>query len=262
MRASHWFATRVAGIVFLGLSTAGIPALAQGQFPSNTRPPAGFGQPTAPAQPAAAAPPAGGAPRGTNVAVVDVKFIFDNHVRFKAAMDGIKKEYEQFEAQVRDTETKLRKDLEQLKAMPAGSPEFKQLETSIATTRTQVQLDINRRQKERVDEEAKVYYNAYQEVEQEIGKFAARYGIDLVLQFSTAEIDPAKPDTVIRGLNRLVVYQNRLNITDSILQEINRGAPQISQQTVRPQPGVGQADPRGSVRQPAGGGFPTAPQKR
>lgn len=251
MRASHWFATTVAGIAFCGLSTV----YGQGQFPATTGRPAGqpVGQPAA--QPAAA-PAQPAASRGTNVAVVDVKFIFDNHARFKAAMDGIKKEYEAFETQVRETEVRLKKDIEQLKGMPAGSNEFKTLETQVATTRTQVQLDINRRQKERVDEEAAVYHRAYQEVEAEIAKFAGRYGIDLVLQFSSAEIDPTKPDTVIRGLNRLVVYQNQLNITNNILQEINRGAPVspvTNTQQVPAQPRIG-SPVRPGV--PGSSGFP------
>jgi Skp family chaperone for outer membrane proteins len=203
----------VTGIAFAGSNLVLVPyvGLAQGQ------PPVGR-----PAAPAPATQPA--AQRGTNVAVIDIKYIFENHIRFKEAMDSIKKDYDAFEAQVRGVEANLRKQIEQLKAMPAGTPEFKQLEQQVATTRTQVQLDINNKQKERVEEEAKVYHNAYQELEAEIAKFAARYGIDLVLQFSSAEIDPAKPDSVIRGLNRLVVYQNQLDITPNILQELNRNA--------------------------------------
>jgi hypothetical protein len=85
-----------------------------------------------------------------------------------------------------------------------------------------VQLDIGRRQKQRVEAEAKVYFRAYEEVEAQIRSFAERYGIDLVLQFSTTEIDPSKPDTVIRGLNRQVVYQRSLNITEYVLKELNR----------------------------------------
>ena len=235
MRASHWCATFVACVAF----ATSLTCLAQGQVP-NRGPTIGVAPNTAPA----AAPAA----RGPNIAVIDVKHIFDNNVRFKQAMDGIKQEYEAFENQVKQTEINLRKQIEELKALQAGSPEFKQLEESIAQTRTQVQLDINRKQKERVEEEAKVYHRAFQDVEAEIAKFSQRNGIDLVLQFSQSEIDPSKPDTVIRGLNRLVVYQNRLNITDYILQEINRGAPVPPVATNPNQPRTGQViRPQGTV---------------
>ncbi len=248
MRPSHWYATFVAGIAFAG----SISTLAQGQLP-----PTGGRPAAAPA--AQAAPQGNAAPRGTNVAVIDIKFIFENYKSFKVAMDTIKKDYDAFEAEVRGVEANLRKQIEQLKSMPAGSPEFKQLEQQVATTRTQVQLDINNKQKERVEEEARIYHNAYQTLELEIKKMSDRYGIDLVLQFSSAEIDPTKPDTVIRGLNRLVVFHNQLDITPNILQELNRNAPQ---QPVAPNQPVRQSNqPQlGGPRQPSGAGQPTQPQ--
>jgi Skp family chaperone for outer membrane proteins len=162
---------------------------------------------------------------GTSVAVVDIKFIFDNMQNFKTAMDRIRQENEEFEAHVRETETVLRKKLEELKAMTPGTEPFQRLEEEIAKTRTQVQLDINRKREQRMQDEARIYHRAYQDVERTIASFAQRYGFDLVLQYSTAEIDPNKPDTVIRGLNRLVVYQDRLNITKYVLDELNRAAP-------------------------------------
>ncbi len=198
MRFSHLWATFVAVSAFL----VGGLVFAQGQSAGTTQ--------------------QSSARNGTSVAVVDIKYIFDNHQRFKDAMDAIKRDYESFEAQVRETESILRKKIEELKAVTPGSDPFKQLEEEIAQTRTQVQLDISRKQKTRVEEEAKVYHRAYQEIEQQISKFADRYGIDLVLQFSTIEIDPSKPDTVVRGLNRLVVYQRNLNITKYVLDELNR----------------------------------------
>jgi outer membrane protein len=169
-------------------------------------------------------------------------------------MESIKKDYEAFETQVRGVEANLRKQIEQLKGMQPGSPEFKQLEQQIATTRTQVQLDINNKQKERVDEEAQIYHRANQELVAAVEQFANRHGIDLVLQYSSADIDPSKPDTVIRGLNRMVVYHNRLHITEQILQELNRGAtPQ--RQATNPAP---PARPSVPAKAPAGTGFPSS----
>jgi Skp family chaperone for outer membrane proteins len=116
----------------------------------------------------------------TRVAVVDVKYIFDNLQNFKTAMDRIKQEYESFEAQVRETETILRKKLEELKGMTPGSDQYKRLEEEIVATRSQVQLDIQRKQKQRVEDEAKIYHRAYQDVERTIADFARRYQFDLI----------------------------------------------------------------------------------
>ena len=214
MKVSFLLATFVAFVTGL----ASIPVLAQGP---------GTNQ----------APPTGAATterHGTSVAVVDIKFIFDNHQRFKGAMDDIKKDYDAFEATVRDKETSLRKKIEELKGTSPGSEPFKRLEEEVAHTRSQVQLDIGRRQKQRVEDEAQVYHRAYKEIEDQIRKFADRYAIDLVLQFSTTEIDPTKPDTVIRGLNRQVIFQRNLNITEYILTELNRAPAPAVRQPNRP----------------------------
>jgi outer membrane protein len=236
-----------------GIAVGGMtPAVAQGQ---GTNPPASNG--------------GGSSERhGTSVAVIDIKFIFDNHQRFKTAMDDIKKDYDAFEGTVRNTETDLRKKLEELKGMQPGSDQFRQLEEYVATTRSKVQLDIGRRQKQRVEAEAQVYHRAYQEVEEKIKSFADRYGIDLVLQFSTTEIDPSKPDTVIRGLNRQVVFQRNLNITQFILDELNRGLPAPSgaiggtnPPSRQPAPPAGVTpQPNRPVTQPQVGGRPPVTQ--
>lgn len=221
MRVSHLFATLVALVTGLALVWT-ISAYAQGPAANQ-----GVAQPQN--NRAAAAER-----NGTSVAVIDIKYIFDNHPGFKRTMDSIKAEYEAFEAKVRETESVLRKKIEELKAMTPGSPEFKKLEEEIAQSRTTVQLDIGRRQKQRVEDEAKVYYHAYQDIEKEIIRCCDLYGFELVLQFSSAEIDPSKPDTVIRGLNRLVVHQRGRNITNHILEQLNRGAPPANTGVVRP----------------------------
>jgi outer membrane protein len=229
-----------------GIALAGsFLVYAQGQVPPTGRPAGGpTGQPISqPSAPAA---------RGTTVAVIDIKHIFENYIPFKNAMDDIKKDYDAFETQVRGLEANLRKDIERLKGMPPGTNEYKALEQQVATTRTQVQLDINNRQKERVEEEAKVYHRANQELVAAVQQFAHRYGIDLVLQYSSAEIDPSKPDTVIRGLNRMVVYHNGLQITDQILQELNRGHTSPPQSV--PVQNAGRTPVKGAT--PNGGGIP------
>jgi Skp family chaperone for outer membrane proteins len=245
VRVSFLLATFVAFVSGVA-AVSMIPALAQGQ--ATNQPPSNGG--------------GAGERHGTSVAVIDIKFIFDNHQRFKASMDEIKKDYDAFEASVRDTETSLRKKLEELKGEQPGSEKFKRLEEDVAHTRSQVQLDIGRRQKQRVEAEAIVYHRAYKEVEEQIRKFADRYGIDLVLQFSTTEIDPAKPDTVIRGLNRQVVFQRNLNITQYVLEELNR-VPPIATNPNPPRP-VGPVNPVGPGGPNGGSGglrpAPTGPR--
>jgi Skp family chaperone for outer membrane proteins len=164
-----------------------------------------------------------GAAKGTNVAVIDVGFIFKNADRFKMAMEDIKADDERFKQDVIKRRDALQAAVQNLQAMPKGTTEYKITEERIAGDETKLRLEMARKQKDRVEQEAKVYSNAYRELEDHIKKFATTYGIDLVLRFNAEAMDPSKPESVLNGINRFVVYQRELNITGVILDQMNRG---------------------------------------
>ena len=172
---------------------------------------------------------------GTNVAVIDINFIFKNHARFKASMDDIKRDIETFEAHLRDQRTQITQQTETLKNLPAGSADYKNLEEQIANTHTTLQLDTNRKRKEILEREARVYYNAYKHIEEAVAMFADVNGIGLVLRFSSEDMDPTKRDSVLAGVNRPIVFQRQLNITAPILDQLNRNTPPPRQTDRGPQ---------------------------
>lgn len=179
------------------------------------------------------------APTGTRVAVIDINFIFKNHLRFKQTMDGIKKEIESFEAYLREERNKVTARTEQLKNLPAGSAQYKQLEEQIATMHTSLGLETGRKRKEILEREAKVYYNSYKEIEDRVSKFADQYGIGLVMRFNSEPMDATKRESVLQGINRAVVFQRSLNITNAIIDDLNRQTPppptpRVSGNTGRP----------------------------
>jgi len=165
------------------------------------------------------------ASRGTNVAVIDIGFVFKNAARFKQAMEEIKADDEAFAAEATKRRDALTAAIDNLQRMQKGGPEYQHLEEQVANDQTKLRLDMARNQKERVEREAKVYFNAYKEIEEHVNQFANRYGIDLVLRFNSEEMDPTKPESVLNGINRFVVFQKQLNITGAILDEMNRGTP-------------------------------------
>lgn len=185
------------------------------------------------------------AKQGTSVAVIDVGYIFKNAQRFKTTMDGIKKDGEKFQEQITRERDAINAQIQKLQGMQRTDPQYKLLEEQIAGDQTQLRLKVARAQKDRVEREAKVYHNAYVELERQIRAFAGRYGVDLVLRFNREQMDPSKPESVLNGINRFVVFQNQIDITGHILDAMNRsggGTPQ-------PQPRIGGTGTRpGGVR--------------
>jgi Skp family chaperone for outer membrane proteins len=164
------------------------------------------------------------AAQGTSVVVIDVSYIFKNHIRFKEAQDGMKKEVEQYEETIRLERDNITKMAEQLKSYQPDSIDYKKLEEAIAEKTSKLQLDTARTRKDFLTREAKLYYDTYQEVSNHVASFARQNNISLVLRFSSDPIEPDDRNSVLQGINRAVVYQNQLNITGHILKLINQGA--------------------------------------
>jgi Skp family chaperone for outer membrane proteins len=194
---------------------------------------------------------AGSSASGTSVAVIDIPLVFKNLTRFTQAMNDIKRDVDSYKEFFEGEQKKLRAEAEKIEQFKPGTPEYKQVEENVARMKVEMQLEASKRQKEFMDREAMVYYNAYREVEAAVTEFAQRYGIALVIRYSSEPMDPAKKETVMQGINRMVVYQSRLDITNNILEILNRGTPPVRQATQPTSPsrtGAPQIPPRPTTR--------------
>ncbi len=157
------------------------------------------------------------------VAVIDVSKIFKEHQRFRASLEDMKKDVEAAEASLRKDGDEIKKLVEQAKQQyTPGSPQYKQQEELIATKNAQLQLKMNLQKKGFMEQEAKIYYNVYKEIEAEVERFAIRHRITLVLRYNDIDMTPDNRQQVLAGVNRAVVYQNNIDITKDILDQMNR----------------------------------------
>lgn len=223
-----------AAFVAAVLTTCSLSSLALGQAIPGTRP----------AGAVAAAPPA-----GTNVAVIDIAFIFKNHNQFKAQMEGMKSQIEQFEQSLKKDQADFEKRREQLQAYKPSSPEFKALEEQLAKLSSELQVKMQLKRKEFLEQEAKIYFAVYNEVVERVASFSDRNRIGLVLRYNSDEMDAQDRGSVLQGVNRPVVFQRNLDITDIILQACNAG-------TAAPSTGR----PVGTATRPAGTLAPSSPR--
>ena len=214
MRFSLVCATFVAGPLSIFVLAA--PASAQqGAAPGATRPQGG---------PPAAAAPIAPAPAGTSVAVIDIAYIFKNHVRFNRAMNDMKGDIEAFDAAIRTDQQNFQKKREQLSAFSPSGPDYKKAEEELAHMKSDVDIKVAVKRREFLEQEAKVYYGIYREIEDAVAVFAQRNRISLVLRFSGDEMKPDDRNSVLQGVNKPVVYQYQLDITQLILNQLNAGA--------------------------------------
>lgn len=201
--------SRLIPSVLLGGCLLGAAVLALAQAPTATR--------TAPAV------------AGPYIALVDVGYIFKNHVRFKQMMDSLKAEVQQADARIRAENDAIRQMSQQLDQERPGTPNYKQLEEAIAKRRADLQVQMSLQRKEFMLREAKLYYAVYQEIEQVVRYYATQNNIALVLRFNGEPADPDDPDSILREINKPVIYfAQTLDLTPVVLEALNRSAAQTA----------------------------------
>ena len=161
---------------------------------------------------------------GTAIAVLDVTNVFENNIRFKQAMADIKSDIKNYEAEVVNRRKQLEKKRELAGTYNADSQQFRDLEKQYAKMMADLQIDMQLRKKEFMVREAKIYFQAYEELERFVGDFSARRRIGLVIKFHGGKINVKSPQSVVNGVQRPVVFfEPTLDITQPILEMVNHG---------------------------------------
>jgi len=218
-------ATIVAGVMFCLIPAAQAQVGAGG--PSAARPPV--------SAPATAAPTAAAPQQATTqIVVIDIAKIFKGHHRFNQMMADIKKDIEDFDAYVKNETGKLKSMGEALQQYRAGSLEYKQKEEEAARLTSDLQVKVGLKKKELLEQEARVYFNVYRELEQKVAVFAQRNRITMVLRFNSDDMKEDDRNSVLQGVNRAVVYYHpQLDVTNMLLLELNGGLPPFDPATAK-----------------------------
>lgn len=174
---------------------------------------------------------------GSQVAIVDLTYIFANHVRFKALVEQMRHDVETAEADLKRSKEAIEKAAEKIDDFNRNSPEARQLEEDLAKQQADLQVQVNIQKRNFMEQEAKIYLSIYREVLDHVKYHAERTGYKLVLRFNGDPLDGEDLQGVMQQLNRQVVYYDRtIDITPIILDacNANEGAPRPNRQPTGP----------------------------
>ena len=173
----------------------------------------------------------------THVAVIDVGYIFKNHIRFKAAMDKMKDEVMAAENGLKNERDRINGLMEQLKGFNVGTPEYKKLEAETAKAQGDFNVNAQLQKKDFMEREAKVYLQVYTEIEKAVAQFAHEHRIAVVHRFDGDPVDNSDRNQILRGITKSIVYlEPGIDITPDILKMLN--GPAVADQSGRAVPGA------------------------
>ena len=184
------------------------------------------------AQAPAQAPPS----TGHRIAVVDVAYIFKTHPGIRAEVSRIEKVMQDFQKDVKSQQAELQQLAGKLKQYKIGTAEYTDLEKDLANRDAQLRLQMATKKRELADAEALIYFQNYERITAGVKVMADFYKINLVLRYNSDKMDLEKPDTVIRGVMKNIVYHDEdLDMTKAIMQYLTK---QMEQQAAAPASGV------------------------
>lgn len=156
------------------------------------------------------------------IAVIDLGYIFSQHIRFKQMTEELRRDIEAAENELRANKQQLQKMVEQLEEFSKGSQEYKQHEEDVVKRESDLRVQVNMQKRDFNEKEARIYYNVYKEVMEQVRYYADKHGILLVMQFSGEPVDESDANSIRQSLGKQVLHHNQaIDITPFILDAVN-----------------------------------------
>ena len=157
----------------------------------------------------------------TRVALVDIGEVFKSHPVFTQQLEALKQEAEQFKASSLQLQQSLMQKAEVLKNYTPDSENFKKTEASLAQESAAMEVDQRNKMRKLMQQEARLHFDTYAEVNELIGKYCDDHGIQLVLKYNSAQMDMKNPSSIMQRVNGSIVYHDQSkDITSKIIAQI------------------------------------------
>jgi len=160
-------------------------------------------------------------PADSDIAVLDVARVFKEHALFKRQIAKLKQEVQNMDAEIRLRGQEVQRLQKQLEAATEGSPEQQRLQDQVIAQTGQLRADTEKYKAQLLQREALVYRQAYQQVVEEVQVYAKQRHIRLVVRHQGDSIDSTVAKKVLQNINRFVVFQDGLEITDAIIERLD-----------------------------------------
>ena len=155
------------------------------------------------------------------VALVNMDRVF-KHQPLQDKLTPIKEGAAELEKTVQLRTAELETAVNKLRAAAPGSPESQRLQQQAAKLQGELQQFVQKERGDLAKREAAIFVAFYRELEDEIRKYAKAKGIKLVLRQKEAPLDDNQPpQQTLLSINREVLYEDGLDITDEILKALD-----------------------------------------
>jgi Skp family chaperone for outer membrane proteins len=160
-------------------------------------------------------------PMTQDIAIVDIGKVFEKHKRFLEKSADFQRANQNAQEKLNALTQAGVKLKEELGRQKAGSTEYARIQKELTDKAAEFQK-YQKEQAERFQKEQTEAISAtYKEIVEEIQRIAEARGLRLVLRHQAEMPDPNNPMKLAELVNRQILYQNGLDITEEVLQAFN-----------------------------------------
>ncbi len=156
------------------------------------------------------------------IALIDVGYIFKQHKGFEAMRKTLEDEVNLANVDFQRRRQELQaKQQELLEYKKGATQDYANLEANLAREAADMNASLMIERNKFSEQEAKIYYQVYNEIREATAAYCRQNGISVVMQFNGEPVstDPAMVQAEVA--RKIVFYDQSLDITPAILQQIN-----------------------------------------
>jgi Skp family chaperone for outer membrane proteins len=155
------------------------------------------------------------------IALVNVDRILKDYKPLNDKLDPLKAEAKELDTAIQVRQAELETVGNQLRQVLPGSPDQQRLQIQLVKMQGDFQRFVATGRNSLQNKEATTYLAFFRQLDAEISKYAKANGLKLVLRQSATSLDDGQAlQDVFKALNRSILYEEGLDITDAILKAL------------------------------------------
>ena len=159
------------------------------------------------------------------IALVNVDRILKGYKPLQEKLDPIRAEAKELDGTVQIRQAELETVGSQLRSAQSGSPEQQRLQRQFVKLQSDLQQFINTERQKLNGKEVTIYVAFFRQLDAEISKYSKAHGLKLVIRQHESSYDEGQPlPEILKALNRGILYEENLDITDEILKALEKSA--------------------------------------
>jgi Skp family chaperone for outer membrane proteins len=159
------------------------------------------------------------------IAILNMDRIFKSHKPLLEQLAPVREETKKLQETVQLRQAEIETVANQIRKTDPGSPDFQRLQAQLLKLNAELQQLVQAGQQGLQKKESVIYLGFYRILDEEVAKYAKAKGLKLVIRQQDSSLDDNQPlPELLKSLNRSIIYQDGLDITDEILKALDARA--------------------------------------